>query len=99
MRGYMFINKDKITEVALSFVVPSHDYDREDVIANTATELARQLHNEFVKEMAAKDEVELRRIFSWIARNAIDWRRLNRKANPEEYADLMYGYEPIKAEY
>lgn len=99
MRGYMFINKDKITEVALSFVVPMQDYDREDVIVNTATELARQLHNEFVKEMAAKDEVELRRIFNWIARNAIDWRRLNRKAHPDEYADLMYGYEPIKAEY
>lgn len=99
MRGYMIINKNKITEVALSFVVPLRDYDKEDVIANTATELARQLHNEFVTEMAAKDEIELRRIFNWIARNTIDWPRLNRKAHPDEYADLMYGFAPLKAEY
>lgn len=95
----MVINKNKVTEVALSFVVPLRDYDKEDVIANTAAELARQLHNEFVTEMAAKDEIELRRIFSWIVRNAIDWPRINRKAHPDEYADLMYGFAPLKAEY
>lgn len=90
MRGYMIINKNKITEVALSFVVPLRDYDKEDVIANTATEITRQLHNEFVTEMAAKDEIELRRIFSWIVRNAIDWPRINRKAHPDEYADSTW---------
>lgn len=90
MRGYMIINKNKVTEVALSFVVPLRDYDKEDIIANTATELARQLHNEFVTEMAAKDEIELRRIFSWIVRNAIDWPRINRKAHPDEYADSTW---------
>lgn len=84
------INKEKFTTVALGFVEPHADYDKEDVIAATAIELERQFHNEFVEEMPVDDEYDLRRIFKTIARNTIDWTRLNRKARPEEYADSAW---------
>lgn len=83
----LVINKDRFTKVALGFVEPMQDYDKDEVVAETATELARLFHNELVEEMPADDEYELRRIFKTIARNAIDWTRLNRKAHPDEYAD------------
>lgn len=86
----MQINKDRFTSVALGFVERGQDYEKEDVIAKTAFELAGQLHDEFSKEMQADDLVELRRIFKWIARNTIDWTRLNRKAHPDEYADSSW---------
>lgn len=86
----LVIDKDKFTKVALSFVEPMQDYDKDEVVARTATELERQFHNEFVEEMQTDDELELRRIFRGIAWNAIDWPRLNRKAHPDEYADSVW---------
>ena len=83
----LVINKDIFTTTALGFVEPMQDYDKDEVVAETATELERQFHNEFVAEMPTDDEYELRRIFKTIARSAIDWTRLNRKAHPDEYAD------------
>lgn len=86
----LVIDKDKFTKVALSFVEPMQDYDKDEVVAHTATELERQFHNEFVEEMQTDDELELRRIFRGIAWNAIDWPRINRKAHPDEYADSTW---------
>ena len=86
----LVINKDRFTKVALSFVEPMQDYDKDEIVAQTATELERLFHNEFVEEMQADDELELRRIFKVIAWNAIDWTRLNRKAHPDEYADSAW---------
>ena len=83
----LVINKDKFTEVALGFVEPMQDYDKDEIVAQAAIELGRLFHNEFVEEMHVDDELELRRIFKSIAWNAIDWPRLNRKAHPDEYAD------------
>lgn len=84
------ISKDRFTTIALGFVEQFQDYDKEEVIAETAIEMARLFHNEFVEEMPVDDEIELRRIFKTIARNAIDWTRLNRKAHPDEYADSAW---------
>lgn len=86
----LVINKDRFTKVALSFVEPMQDYDKDEIVAQTAIELARLFHNELVEEMPADEELELRRIFKVIAWNAIDWTRLNRKAHPDEYADLTW---------
>lgn len=86
----LVINKDRFTKVALSFVEPMQDYDKDEIVAQTAIELARLFHNELVEEMPADEELELRRIFKVIARNAIDWTRLNRKAHPDEYADSAW---------
>lgn len=86
----LVINKDRFTKVALSFVEPMQDYDKEEIVAETAIELARLFHNELVEEMPADEELELRRIFKVIAWNAIDWTRLNRKAHPDEYADSTW---------
>lgn len=83
----MQINKEKVMSIALSFVEPGQDYDKEEVIAQTAFELADQLRAEFIREMPVDDLLDLRRIFKGIARNCIDWTRLNRKAHPDEYAD------------
>lgn len=86
----LVINKDRFTKVALSFVEPMQEYDKDEIVAQTAIELARLFHNELVEEMPADDEYELRRIFKVIAWNAIDWTRLNRKAHPDEYADSAW---------
>ena len=86
----LVINKDRFTKVALSFVEPMQDYDKEEIVAETAIELARLFHNELVEEMPADEELELRRIFKVIAWNAIDWTRLSRKAHPDEYADSAW---------
>jgi hypothetical protein len=66
------------------------DYDKDEIVAQTAIEIERQFHNEFAEEMPTDDEYELRRIFKTIARNAIDWTMLNRKARPDEYADSAW---------
>lgn len=86
----LVINKDRFTKVALSFVEPMQEYDKDEIVAQTAIELARLFHNELVEEMPADEELELRRIFKVIAWNAIDWTRLNRKAHPDEYADSSW---------
>lgn len=86
----LVINKDRFTQVALKFVEQFQDYDKDEIVAQTATELARLFHNELVEEMPADDEYELRRIFKSICWNAIDWTRLNRKAHPDEYADSAW---------
>ena len=86
----LVIDKDKFTNTALEFVEPMQDYDKEEIIAETAIKLARLLRDEFEAEMPTDDEIELRRIFKGIARNTIDWTRLNRKARPDEYADLTW---------
>ena len=86
----LVINKDRFTKVALSFVEPMQDYDKNEIVAQTAIELARLFHNELVEEMPADEELELRRICKVIAWNAIDWTRLNRKAHPDEYADSAW---------
>ena len=86
----LVINKDRFTKVALSFVEPMQEYDKDEIVAQTAIELARLFHNELVEEMPADEELELRRIFKVIAWNAIDWTRLNRKAHPDEYADSAW---------
>lgn len=86
----LVINKDRFTKVALSFVEPMQEYDKDEIVAQTAIELARLFHNELVEEMPADEELELRRIFKVIAWNAIDWARLNRKAHPDEYADSSW---------
>lgn len=83
----LVLNKRKFTQTALGFVEPMHDYDKDEIVEQTAIEIERQFHNEFVEEMPTDDEYELRRIFRTIARNAIDWTMLNRKARPDEYAD------------
>ena len=49
----LVINKDRFTKVALSFVEPMQDYDKEEIVAETAIELARLFHNELVEEMPA----------------------------------------------
>jgi hypothetical protein len=59
------------------------------------------MFEEFAPEMSVQDIAELRVIFRRIGRNAIDWRRLNRKAHPQEYADSVEYYywpEMIKGE-
>lgn len=86
----LVINKDRFTQVAISFVEQFQDYDKDEIVEQTAIELARLFHNELVEEMPADEELELRRIFRTIARNAIDWTRLNRKAHPDEYADSAW---------
>lgn len=83
----LVLNKRKFTQTALGFVEPMQDYDKDEIVDQTAIEIERQFHNEFVEEMPTDDEYELRRIFKTIARNAIDWTMLNRKAHPDEYAD------------
>ena len=86
----LVLNKRKFTQTALGFVEPMQDYDKDEIVAQTAIEIERQFHNEFVEEMPTDDEYELRRIFKTIARNAIDWTMLNRKARPDEYADSAW---------
>ena len=83
----MQITKEKITTIAMSHVEPMKDYDKDEIIAKTAIDLADMFHEEFIKEMQTEDVATLRRIFKRIAGNTIDWIRLNRKAHPDEYAD------------
>lgn len=83
----MQITKERFTTVALGFVEPEKEYDHEEVILRTACELADNFYNEFFTMMTIKDIEELRKIFRGIARNCIDWQRLNRKANPRDWAD------------
>lgn len=97
----MQITKDRFTTTALGFVEPEKEYDHEMVISETAFELAGQFFNEFAPEMSVSDIEDLRKIFRRIARNAIDWSRINRKVHPREYADSVeYDYWPemIKGE-
>lgn len=91
----MQITKDRFTTTALGFVEPEKEYDLETVISETAFELAGQFFNEFAPEMSVSDIEDLRKIFKRIARNAIDWRRVNRKVHPREYADTVeYDFWP-----
>lgn len=85
----MQITRDKFTTVALGFVEPEQEYDPEQVISETAFELAGQFFNELAPEMSVQDIAEMRTIFRRVARNAIDWSRVNRKVHPREYADSV----------
>lgn len=86
----MQINKEKFTTVALGFVEPEKEYDREEVILRTACEITDDFYEEFYKITTVEDIEELRKIFKKIARNCIDWSRLNRKAEPRDYADSQW---------
>lgn len=89
----MQITKERFTTTALGFVESEKEYDHEEVILRTACELADNFYNEFFKMMTIEDIEELRKIFKRIARNCIDWQRLNRKANPREWADEAWRAE------
>lgn len=85
----MRITKDEFTTTALGLVQPERKYDRFEVARGTAKELAEKLYNEFggCKAMSLLQLSELEQIFVEMAMSAIDWTRLNRKAEPRDFAD------------
>lgn len=85
----MQITKKRFTEIALGFVETGKDYDHEEIVLRTAIELAGIFYDEFYHDMTIGDIEDLRKVFKGIARNVIDWKRLNRKAHPEEWADSI----------
>lgn len=87
----MFIRKETFTEIALTFVKSGEDYDKEYVIAQTAIEAVNQFHHAIgFGNMSIQEIEQMRIVFKGIARQVIEWTRLNRKARPEEYADLVW---------
>lgn len=87
----MQISKRRFTDVALGHVEPMRDYDKDEIIARTAIDLADNFYDEFSANISAEEITKLRQIFRVIAGTAIDWTRLNRKAHPDEYADTIKG--------
>ena len=86
----MNITKSRITEIALGFVKQGEEYDRETIALQTASELVSLLQEEFNWTMSVAEMENLRGVFRSLSRNNIDWQRLNRKRDPEEYADLVW---------
>lgn len=86
----MIVTKKTFTDEALKHVEFRKDYDKDEVVSRTAIEMANQLHEAIgFGSMSIESISKLREIFMATAPIAIDWRRLNRKAHPEEYADTM----------
>lgn len=85
----MRITKDEFTTTALGLIKPERKYDRFEVARGTAKELAEKLYKEFggCKAMSLLQLSELEEIFADMAMSAIDWTRLNRKAEPRDFAD------------
>lgn len=85
----MIVTKNTFTDEALKFVEFRKDYDKDEVVSRTAAEMANKLHEAIgFGSMSIESISKLREVFRATAPIAIDWRRLNRKAHPEEYADL-----------
>lgn len=88
----MNIRKETFTEIALTFVERGVDYDKDEVIAQTAIEAVNQFHDAIgFGSMSIQAIEKMREAFKETAGIVINWTRLNRKAHPEEYADLMKG--------
>lgn len=87
----MIITKDTFTLEALRFIEVNKDYDREWIAQDVASSLAHQLYEELggVKAMSLMDVDSLKSAFLTAATSLINWTRCNRKAHPDEYADLM----------
>lgn len=87
----MLINKDRFTTIALGCVEPHREYDKDDVILDVASEMATELHEELGWEsMSLESHEKLKEAFKQAAERSIDWVRVNRKVEPEEYADAYW---------
>lgn len=88
----MQITKKGMTDEALKFVKPHKDYDRIDIAHDTAALLADNIYMEFggSKGMSLRVKGMLKEALYEIALENIDWTKLNRKRDPEEYADLAW---------
>lgn len=85
----MLINKKRFTEKALGFVEQGKEYNKLDVIELTACAMADDLYVELAPGMITEDISKLRDIFRGVATNCIDWKRIDRKVNPQEWADTI----------
>ena len=85
----MNIRKETFTEIALTFVKRGEDYDKDEVVAQTAIEAVNQFHDAIgFGKMSIQAIEQMRTAFKEVAGLVIDWTKLNRKVHPEEYADL-----------
>lgn len=85
----MFISKVSMTNKALKLVKVGEKYDREEIAGKVARELATELYEELggPKAMSLLDVEDIRNGLFMASLSSIDWKRVNRKVNPEEYAD------------
>lgn len=87
----MIISKDRFTTIALSYVKEHQKYDKDDVILDVAAEMATELHEELGwGSMSLLSHEKLKEAFMQAAEKNIDWKRVNRKVEPEEYADTYW---------
>lgn len=88
----MFISKKTMTAEALRLVEVGKEYDREEVADGVAKSLAYQLYDELggVKAMSLLDVENIRSGLYTAALSTIEWTKLNRKVEPEEYADSQW---------
>lgn len=85
----MLIYKKTFTDEALKFVERGKAYDREFVVADVASALATALYEELggVNAMSLIDVEHLKSAFRTAASSLIDWKKLNQKVEPADYAD------------
>lgn len=87
----MHINKDRFTTIALGCVEVHQKYDKDDVILDVASKMATELHEELGWDsLSLASHNKLKEAFKQAAGNSIDWTRINRKVEPEEYADAHW---------
>lgn len=86
----MIIKRTTFTEEALAHIEQGESYDKEWLAKDVAASLAQKLYMELggVNAMSMADVDHLREAFFSASKSLIDWTRCNRKAHPEEYADL-----------
>ena len=88
----MFISKNTMTAEALKLVKVGEEYDREEIADTVAKNLAYRLYEELggVKAMSLLDVESIKSGLYTAALSTIEWTKLNRKVEPEEYADSQW---------
>lgn len=87
----MRITKDELTTIALGIVSEGVKYDKLELAEIVALEFMRGMTDEFgFGFMSQEGQMKLRQCIKELAMNHISWTRINRKVNPDEWADTAW---------
>lgn len=85
----MIFNERIFTDIALGFVKEEQVYDPEIVGMNVASEITSRIQRDTHWSMSPADAENFRNIMRNVARNVINWKRLDKKVHPREWADSV----------
>lgn len=91
----MQITREMMTSKALGFIKEGESYDRTDVAYDVASDFIHDFENEF-GSVAPNNRDGMKQAIFEKAQSGIDWARVNRKAHPDDYADMMWRWESEK---